>query len=1377
MVQVRIEIEHRSIIKRWISTEAIFPVNNGKKSPLQLTGKAVILDCEGTTRSSRPFFNTTVEDIKGKLCVFKSLDEQSSNEALIFAKKSGAQALLTTHLPSTRPTIPTILIPRDLSAFMNKLPSKPQVTVVPLTGSYTTVNVTLTAELMSDSTKSVEWKSKMFIPVTLVKETTHSLQFAEMMDITRYAFRDHRDKLSSLDFCGADDHVSGKICLFNATHAGDANRVVELLTKHGARALILVGKDVPDHTEITLPVLDNIDKDLLMHLKNAGLDSTGIDFGLTIEYTGEVKTKPSSSDPQSKIDAPETPPASPASHRHSHQKKDPPTQSQGFFGGIKAGVKAIASAFVSYTPKSGKEFREVIKAGTSWSFEGKESRSYQRAIEILDKIDNKIGKKEEQEQEMEALAKAVAEMTSSDSFVGDLMVLLFCHQMTSLMSKLGMRALGEFYDAMIEVRNIHAPSLCCLLVRFLILCPAAIVSLQNVSKMVIDTEGFNLSLRLEDKTAIDQCICHLTRRVSDKADNMSKHSVFVLNAIWIRSYVCQALRFDSWEDLRKVTTLKHISSHQSVITSFMDPSEYNTLLITSIARDQDLITICKLFNESVICGEGIPMKPRALRRLRIIYEANKSSQEEWLNNFKETRELTMLNIIGKLNIYGDRKQDIIGSVIKRASFESLGSFDGLHSIVSPLSIHHTNYDLIVREINTSACSSLSRTGKMLPSLTDVSKLLHSPIGATLLNGHGWKALMTYLSKIKESGNGIRDQIELLSDVYDSFLRDPKLSENRMNYKDELEKIIMQSVQQTDHHLDFALWAFQIANERHDMFMGSNIICRNVAKIIINQTGLASTVRESPSILDKIPSFQLVSQPGASFIECLSYELIARLKALTANIENAVSFCMRTSSAKSQLIADIASSILISSFSNWNPSSLEDLLNEDASTLENVHTLMMNAPTDIGRARQGVTKLKSISTKWVVQFNQNAFDASQLDKILRCWTVEKQNALREISGQEFPSKIDLEKKIQEIKTVLEATRSMLTFHFGVSSVSIQDIAVSYRLYTTNGSVLHGMTSLFFGNTDPSVPLALIKTHRDKVDALVTKHGRELNAAAYFIFNKSLLFHHYFGPRAELELDDLLDKLSTILDKFELLLSPEANFSLISEAAKALEKENCNIESELEVIKSFPYPAMDINNTSTAYLQHSMTVAIMSKPLKNFIASCTAYKFAFVTADADFSELCSICDMLEGDEGLEVNARKCYEMGNRIADILVPYTNALDLTARLDSCLPIFRFFDELRFCSTTFAFAGERNWFGDDGLKTFYQEYSNVSNIFSSNQESYESEILDRLEPTIRAISSIGGALDRTSVATLLVDFKGRDDIFKVDEMRMIQTNICKIQVS
>merc|ERR1712194_971548 len=193
-----------------------------------------------------------------------------------------------------------------------------------------------------------------------------------------------------------------------------------------------------------------------------------------------------------------------------------------------------------------------------------------------------------------------------------------------------------------------------------------------------------------------------------------------------------------------------------------------------------------------------------------------------------------------------------------------------------------------------------------------------------------------------------------------------------------------------------------------------------------------------------------------------------------------------------------------------------------------------------------------------------------------------------------------------------------------------------------------------------------------------------------------------------------------------------------------------------------------------LLHSMALAMILEPLQKFVDCCKTHKFTFVTRDENFSDLAAICEKLVGEEGPGLDVGECYNMRLSIADLLMPNTASLELDHRLKSCLPTLQFFDTLRYCSTVFSMAKDRMWFGGDGLKTFYEEYTNVSNVFKSNT-SFESEVLDRLEPTMRAISAVGGALGCCSVANLLEILQDNVDILKLDEMRLVQDNITKIQ--
>ena len=91
-------------------------------------------------------------------------------------------------------------------------------------------------------------------------------------------------------------------------------------------------------------------------------------------------------------------------------------------------------------------------------------------------------------------------------------------------------------------------------------------------------------------------------------------------------------------------------------------------------------------------------------------------------------------------------------------------------------------------------------------------------------------------------------------------------------------------------------------------------------------------------------------------------------------------------------------------------------------------------------------------------------------------------------------------------------------------------------------------------------------------------------------------------------------------------------------------------------------------------------------------------------------------------------------------------------------------------------AREKSWFGKKGLSTFYQEFENVTNVLNQKQ-SYEMEVLNRLEPTMQCISAVGGNLQCDRVATLLENLNANDYFShqNIAAMRMIQENICKIQ--
>ena len=447
----------------------------------------------------------------------------------------------------------------------------------------------------------------------------------------------------------------------------------------------------------------------------------------------------------------------------------------------------------------------------------------------------------------------------------------------------------------------------------------------------------------------------------------------------------------------------------------------------------------------------------------------------------------------------------------------------------------------------------------------------------------------------------------------------------------------------------------------------------------------------------------------------------------------------------------------------------ELLQVEDSTLARVHKLLNSLPeVDNAKGEKCALVIESIILSWLSTYNTEDFDAHHLGEVSSVLTKENRNALMDISGRVFPTKNELHGTISAIKTMNEAMHSMLTIQSARDetssyTISFLELATSYRI------CIDSIPKYLCGNNFP-MSLANLRRDRDATESFLHRHGCSLQAAAYFLENKSVLFQHGVGKWLDIRIKEFLAKIASTLEHLATLFSPNATYSVISKAAKVIEEESVCVENELMSISSFPRLVIDTNTSLSCIL----TLAMMSESLQKFVDCCETHKFMFVTSDDNFSILACLSERLLGGDGLELCVDECHDMGFRIAEILSPNSASLDLGQRLKMCLPVLQFFDTLRYCNSVFSLAKRRMWLGEEGLQTFYKEWTNISNIFQSNK-SFENEVLDRLEPTTRALSVVGGALGCCSVAYLFEMLQDNTDILKLDEMRLVQDNILKVQ--
>ena len=173
-----------------------------------------------------------------------------------------------------------------------------------------------------------------------------------------------------------------------------------------------------------------------------------------------------------------------------------------------------------------------------------------------------------------------------------------------------------------------------------------------------------------------------------------------------------------------------------------------------------------------------------------------------------------------------------------------------------------------------------------PSPSDVSSLLSAELGVILVNRTGWNKLLSF-AKANHSKDG---NFKLFSHIYDLMIRQHKWKDDHETIA-ELIGAISHCISSSDSQCYFAVNAFQVASSGHGIFTcpgeESKSICPRLGELIVSKTGLASSIRRSPSLLYDIPSFELDSIVGISLFDCLVRELILQLKIQCSKIENAI----------------------------------------------------------------------------------------------------------------------------------------------------------------------------------------------------------------------------------------------------------------------------------------------------------------------------------------------------------------------------------------------------------------------------------------------------------------------------------------------------------
>ena len=484
-------------------------------------------------------------------------------------------------------------------------------------------------------------------------------------------------------------------------------------------------------------------------------------------------------------------------------------------------------------------------------------------------------------------------------------------------------------------------------------------------------------------------------------------------------------------------------------------------------------------------------------------------------------------------------------------------------------------------------------------------------------------------------------------------------------------------------------------------------------------------------------------------------------------------------------------IFLIAFEEWNPTSMVDILNIDCGGLLSIIRCLREHRSYQDNTKRLIEcneKLKQIIEKWHAEFICDQFSVVELNKTLDNYGPEVWTQLSGFADFQLPSEENIREKIHEFAEL----RTSLLASLSIEDEPIYSMLQEYNAYMDDGSVLHGLFEKYkclfrkFPGVD-SMPLADIQKHDKILTSFRVEKDTNIRIANHFrksgmssiIFLDSL----EFGTGKPMSVTKFLsEKIDSAVCKVCDLFRESSKFRFVLKAVKVVKEGGGNMQQEMSILKS----CEDLNISSEGLVRFclSATLAETLPLLKSFINFCKQYHLAIVGSNS-FTKLEAQLDGLR--EGIieSRSIKQCNEEVHGLVQLLFPENDELtiqEIGEILKSLSPLLVLFEGISLRSNTWKLAQEFEWFGTNGLRQFYKEYGNVTNVLLGDSASYEMSVLNSLEQAMRCLSVVGGL---QSAATL-TDFFGplqkkQSEIIRrtvkstLDDLEVVQTNFSSIR--
>jgi hypothetical protein len=717
---------------------------------------------------------------------------------------------------------------------------------------------------------------------------------------------------------------------------------------------------------------------------------------------------------------------------------------------------------------------------------------------------------------------------------------------------------------------------------------------------------------------------------------------------------------------------------------------------------------------------------------------------------------------------------IISAFFRMASSGNQPNFDTLSQLFSSISLHHYDYRR-VREMSMEVLLSKLRTQEV--NWQAIRKLLALPIGKLLASPEAEKTTDEFVGRAMLNWSSLEHKLRLLDLLYKKFVGENWIS-GVPAFEGRMIQHVRHAIDSEQSTVAAVSACLRITANVPGIFLltdsrtGRTEARKEVAESIVPYFRAQAILRR-PDLLQELPDSD---DNNAVFYHCLLKRVQDAVLSQCTTIYMAAEFydSVNKLPSSSLPLQRMAEHVFCTRFNGWKPTSIVDFQLKDKTVLDvmfskkSVETDTV-VDTDLRPFAACRMHVRSIVDRWLGMYRTNYVTRVGLEDVLRSLDSHIWKRFEVYNNIQLPTGSALKQKLDEIRSLESAIQANLSVSVGDQSQHLQHVLREYNCVPEKGVQLHCLfddySYLFEENGRDGTVKTLRKMTDDRAVAaeLASSNHRMFYLCAYFLIYPSLIFREAVSsksghPHSVETLDEAVESARLWL---RMIFGSDSLYGEVVSAMKLLKASKLDDALEMEVAALANCVQLQITTIDAENFRVVALLSEMSVPIQHFIHCCEQFGFAIASSDKNFAALRHDVEEFYGNKADENALDKCLDFFRRLCRFLCSDSglgDSINEREALIAVLPLLQLLAAISKYPELWVYASEMEWFGEEGLKRFYEEYGNVTNVLLGDSASYEMSLLDAMEPAMRLISAIGNLRETTDMLDLFKIFTENQDI-------------------